>query len=584
MIYDNNMDYIFTHDDSDQKNMKELQDLLDFSDAKKTIIVNNLVSSVKLHDGIDISKDVYKDTNIDKWSRVLPKLYGSKQLIQRLIHNPINNETLLKERQASYDKISSIDINKLEELQNLRHYEDDVLWIYKLNEEILANNLIYSLFPTGFIISYMNYISPLLELYHIYKIYITPLTILLYPIMTLFAPLYYLNKFLNFNLTISSYLAMLYNIFKMFVSFSGGIKAVLIKIISLSFYIFIFIYNTYQTLEYCYLLHNARDTLYKKICSLNIFLKSASSIISSLPSDIIDPFIIQSNDISLSSLVSLNNNMTNIYKIWKDDNIKDNISKILHKIYTIDIIYSIHELYKNKNWCLAEYNQNNIKIWNMKNPLLSNKQTANPIDLSKNFVITGPNAAGKTTYVKSILSNIILSQSFGICYAQKANVVLYDCISSFMRISDILGSKSYFEVEAEYCSKMMKKATELSHMNKKALFLMDEPMHSTPPIEGMSTAFAVAEYIGNLSGTSIILTTHFHKLIHLADIYPDKFINLSVEAIPQEKGFLFPYKIRRGHSYQCIAIELLSSKDFNKSVIESAINMKNKIYNELNSR
>lgn len=154
------MDYIFTHDDSDQKDMKELQDLLDFSDAKKTIIVNNLVSSVKLHDGIDISKDVYKDTNIDRWSRVLPKLCGSKQLIQRLIHNPINNETLLKERQASYDKISSIDINKLEELQNLRDYEDDVLWIYKLNEEIQANNLIYSLFPTGFIISYMNYITP----------------------------------------------------------------------------------------------------------------------------------------------------------------------------------------------------------------------------------------------------------------------------------------------------------------------------------------------------------------------------------------------------------------------------------------
>jgi DNA mismatch repair ATPase MutS len=220
----------------------------------------------------------------------------------------------------------------------------------------------------------------------------------------------------------------------------------------------------------------------------------------------------------------------------------------------------------------------------MKNPLLHNKQTPNPVNLSKNIVITGPNAAGKTTYVKSILSNIILAHTFGICYANKADIILYDSISSFMRISDVLGAKSYFEVEAEYCSKMMKKALELSQKNKKALFLMDEPMHSTPPTEGMSTAFAVAEYIGNLQGANIIITTHFHKLISLAETYPDKFINLCVEAIPQEKGFHFPYTIKSGYSHQCIAIELLSSKEFPESVIQSAINMKNKIYQELNSR
>jgi len=98
----------------------------------------------------------------------------------------------------------------------------------------------------------------------------------------------------------------------------------------------------------------------------------------------------------------------------------------------------------------------------------------------------------------------------------------------------------------------------------------------------MATAYAVAEYIGKLQGITIILTTHFHKLIQLETKYVDKFINLSVEAIPKKNGgFDFPYKIKKGYSYQCIAIELLSSKEFPKSVIDSAINMKNKICAEI---
>jgi DNA mismatch repair ATPase MutS len=62
-------------------------------------------------------------------------------------------------------------------------------------------------------------------------------------------------------------------------------------------------------------------------------------------------------------------------------------------------------------------------------------------------------------------------------------------------------------------------------------------------------------------------------------------MNLSVEAIPMANyQFVFPYQIKKGYSYQCIAIELLSSKDFPEDVIKSAINMKNKICEEINSR
>jgi len=311
------------------------------------------------------------------------------------------------------------------------------------------------------------------------------------------------------------------------------------------------------------------------------FVKHSKYILSSVSNNIINPFF---NIEFFNDDIEISNSMTDIYRLWKGDNtLKENIIKMLKSIYAIDVINSICKL-KNSNdiWSICNYNTNNTILLDAKNPLLNNiNQVDNPVNLSKNIIITGPNAGGKTTYIKTILTNIILSHTFGICYSIKSDIVLYDTIYSFMRITDILGSKSYFEVEAEYCSKMIKFAENLNKNNKKGLFLMDEPMHSTPPVEGMSTAYAVAEHLSKLDGIKLLITTHFHKLVILEELYPDKFINISVDAIKKDNGFYFPYKIKKGHSYQCIAIELLNSKKFPTDVIQSAINMKNKICSEI---
>jgi DNA mismatch repair ATPase MutS len=114
------------------------------------------------------------------------------------------------------------------------------------------------------------------------------------------------------------------------------------------------------------------------------------------------------------------------------------------------------------------------------------------------------------------------------------------------------------------------------------LFLMDEPMHSTPPTEGMATAYAVIEYLSKLDGITLIITTHFHRLVKLEELYPEKFINLSVDAIAHNNKYIFPYKIKRGFSYLCIAIELLDIKEFPAIIIDNAIKMKNKICDDFN--
>ena len=557
----------------DEEIVEEFRELFDFDKAKKTVILDKIITDdIITGDKIDISDDVYKDTGIHEWASKIPTLEGSKLLIKKLIKNPINDRELLIYRQNSF---VDYDID----IEILKDYEDDILWIYKIAEEISDNSSIEILFPSSFIISYINYFEYLLDTYHMYKIYFIPITSILYPMTTFLAPYFYLNNYMKMNISFSSYINTIYYIFSILLKPSGNFRQDLTKFVTLFLYVGIYLYNMYQTYEIAVFLYNTKEKLHDKMEGLVKFVKHSLNITKNVSKNVLDAFfIIEKNFEHLD----INNTMTDIYKIWKDKELKNKVSALLKTIYGIDVLYAINNLLLTDDWSVPDYNDTETTMWSAKNPVLKEEQVSNPINLDRNIIVTGPNAGGKTTYVKTILSNVILSQTFGITYSLKSKMILYDTINSFMRVSDELGNKSYFEAEAEYCLNMINKAKEISEYNERGLFLMDEPMHSTPPTEGMATAYAVIEYLSKMSGISLIITTHFHKLVKLEELYPDKFINLSVDAIPQDDKYYFPYKINKGHSYLCIAIELLDIKDFPKEIIDNAIKMKNKICYDFN--
>ena len=556
----------------DEEILKDFEELFEFDVSKKQIILNKIITDdIIKGDKIDISEDVYKDTCIDKWISKLPILEGSQILIEKLIRHPIKDKEILESRQNT---IINYDID----IEILKEYENDILWIYKIADEINNNSSIEILFPSTFIINYINYIEQILDLYHLYKIYFIPMTSILYPLSTFVAPYLYIKNYLKMNITITSYVEIFYNIIKYLFKTTGNFRSDITKFVSIFLYVGIYLYNMYQTYEIALFLHNTKYKLHSKMQGLVHFVRHSQNIMKNLPSNIIAPYF---NIKETYQRININNSMTDIYRIWKDDNIKKDISSLLKTIYAIDVIDTINKLLLSGEWSKAIYS-NETLLWDAKNPILKSEQIANPVNLKKNIIVTGPNAGGKTTYVKTILANVILGQTIGITYSLRSQIILYDTINSFMRVSDILGTRSYFEAEAEYCLNMINKAVNISAQNKRGLFLMDEPMHSTPPTEGMATAYAVIEYLSKLDGISLIITTHFHKLVKLEELYPEKFINLSVDAIPHNNRYIFPYKIKRGYSYQCIAIELLDIKEFPTIIIDNAIKMKNKICSDFN--
>ena len=566
--------------------IKNLEKLLDFDNNNKKYILDKFINNYfdkynnEYKDSyIDVSNEIYKDTNILKWSENIPILDGSKILLNNIIKNPINNKELLLKRQNSY----FLDYDD-DSFDILKEYENDILWIYKLNEEIDNDNAINILFPTSIFWKLINEYEYLLDSYHIYRILFIPLSALFYPLTAFFAPYYYVKKYLKFDISVYSYFSVIKNFFSIFFQNTGNFKYNIFKFIVFCLYIFLYLYSIYQNFEFSYMLYKTKKILHKKMQGVINFINESNKIINYFNNNIANVNNIIScyvtSDINYN-VINITNTMTNIYKFWKNkNNIKDIIDNLLITIYTLDIINQISKTKFNLNYSFPQYNNQITQIWNMKNPLLSDMQISNPLSLNKNIIITGPNAAGKTTYVKSLLSNIILSQTIGLTYSNKSLIKIYDCIYSFMRINDELGSKSYFEAEAELCAKMINKSIDIQNLNKSGIFFMDEPMHSTPPIEGISTAYAVCEKIGTNTNVDLLITTHFFKLTTLENTYPYNFINLSVNAIHNiDNTFTFPYKIKKGSSNQCIAIELLDKKNFPEDVINSAKNIKKIICN-----
>ena len=522
---------------------------------------------------IDVSDDVYNDTLIDSWMSSNVILEGSKNKMIDIIRKPINdiNQLVLRQNSIYIQDISCV-------LYYLKECEEDIKWALNLSEyDEERNNMMNMLYPNEFYNSFISYINHILETYHGYKIYVSPLIQLSSPLGIILAPFMYLKKTLNMNMDINDYMKIIYKILKFSLD-SIDSKVFIVKFITLCFYFAVYVYGLWQTFDISSSLHNFRTTLLKNIEGVAKFIEISNTLLNKID----EKKYIGYSDSLYDKSFKIDGNLSDVYCFWtKSYNYIEKLNKLLDIIYSIDIANTVGTLYRNNDWCLSIYTDK-TEMYGMKNPLLKN-QVDNPFSLNKNLIVTGPNAAGKTTYVKSIISNYILSQTIGICMCQKAYIKPLDIIATFMRIHDIVGTRSYYEAETEYCKMMLDKAEY--NKDKNILFVMDEPMHSTPPTEGAATCYAVCEYLAkNYKKAKIIITTHYHTMIELEKNNKDIFMNLSMEAIEKENyKFHFPYRIKNKFSNQCIAIELLGREKFPKELIDNAIKIKNKISkNKLN--
>jgi hypothetical protein len=512
-----------------------------------------------------ISENTLEDMQLTDWAKGQGYTKGGKALFHQILSMPTTDISMLLKRQQNIQNASPEWSGTMTELAYL---EKDILWIYTLPEKLNDVWPIPLLFPSLPLLKRINRSENILNLYHFYRIWLTPLLQLVIPIMSILGPWFYLRYRIGWKLTIVQYFKLI-----SFVMQQSMVDADFYqkstRMFTLMLYGFMFIYSIVQSIDISRMLFSVKKKLVSRIHNIKRFVDEAYELVNKWNPGIISKPILPSG-------------MAGIYTIWLNGDLRKQIADLMSRFYELDVSLSCRKLMIQNDWSFVKYHekQNTIsktKCYGMRNPILGDKQRKNPMCLAKNIIITGPNAAGKSTYVRSIGANILCSQTLGISCSKNMEIVPVFAILSYMRVRDIVGSRSLFETEVEQCSNIIKTATEIQKNNQNAVIFFDEPMHSTPPLEGESAAYAVLEHLGTLSNIRTIVTSHYHRLTKLP---AEKWVNLSMDAIYNEKTdqYMFPYKIRQGPSFQSIAIELLKGTDkLPSSVVQNAIKFKSDI-------
>ena len=175
----------------------------------------------------------------------------------------------------------------------------------------------------------------------------------------------------------------------------------------------------------------------------------------------------------------------------------------------------------------------------------------NDINLNKksNFILlTGPNMAGKSTYLRQCALIVLMAQAGSFVPAGDAEIGIVDKIFCRVGASDNLArGESTFLVEMSETANILRSAT------KSSLVIMDEVGRGTSTNDGLSIAWSICEYIISKIMSKTLFATHYHELINLD--YPE-IENLSMNAVEKEGKLIFLKKVKKGAANKSYGINV----------------------------
>ncbi len=245
-------------------------------------------------------------------------------------------------------------------------------------------------------------------------------------------------------------------------------------------------------------------------------------------------------------------------------------------VATLDVLASFAQVAEDMNYCMPEVNNSGaIDIKGGRHPVIEKIIGAGAFVENDTYldegdnrlsIITGPNMAGKSTYMRQVALITLMAQVGSFVPAQEAKIGVVDKIFTRVGASDDLSmGQSTFMVE------MMEVATILKEATKNSLVILDEIGRGTSTYDGLSIAWAVAEYIADKEkcGAKTLFATHYHELIGLEEKI-EGVKNYSIAVKEKGEDIIFLRKIVRGGTDESYGIHVARLAGVPKVVTEKA--------------
>ena len=253
----------------------------------------------------------------------------------------------------------------------------------------------------------------------------------------------------------------------------------------------------------------------------------------------------------------------------------ERMQKTAQIVAEIDVLMGLATVAIKNNYCKPKINSkiDHIKIVAGRHPVveeINKNQSFVPndtyinTDTDKSIIITGPNMAGKSTYMRQVALITLLAHIGSFVPASSAEICITDRIFTRVGASDDLAyGQSTFMVE------MVEVANILNNATSKSLVILDEVGRGTSTFDGLSIAWAVMEYISNKMQIKTIFSTHYHELTELEGFLKGvKNYRITVKEVGD--GVVFLRKVVRGGANKSFGVAVAALAGLPKEVITRA--------------
>jgi len=515
----------------------------------------------------------------------------SKKLIEQVSKYYTTDVSFLKDNQKLLKEYNKIDEKYTKNVPNYKNILE--IW----NELKIDSGFKEKYYYVDWeILEFLNKSEFFLQFISIYNLF-SPILSLCIPIIIIIIP-FFIIRAKGLQLTIIEYIDVLKivaqqnAIGKLFtVNFSEiNIQEKIYIIISAAFYLF----SIYQNIMVCFRFHKNMSIIHshfseiktyleKTILSMENYLKYSSELVSqkqfnnnlSQQLNILQNLYLKLSKLSDYSIYNINkfkeigHILKYFYELHTDKIYEDAIMYSFGFNGYIDCIEGLQNniVERKINYALfVEKSKNTVFSKSYYATLKDTNHVKNTIKLKKNIIITGPNASGKTTILKSTLINIIFTQQFGCGFYDSAKLCPFNHIHCYLNIPDTSGRDSLFQAEARRCKDILDIIS--AHKRETHFCAFDELYSGTNPEEAELSATAFMNYLIKYNNVSCLLTTHFIKVCK--NLNKNKnILNCNMVTEKNNHKLKYSYKLEEGISEVKGGINILTEMNYPKEIIDN---------------